>query len=135
MSLSLLLLFVIWALPCPMACLPAVPAGVGVDLLLLLQRSLAAALAIATAASEGYPGVPLSSHFSSISSNLPLSFVVVAYSRRSSIARRWSVTSSMVRMDKSSIVSLKMYLRVVITLLALFLGSLLASAKSHQLLI
>ena len=58
MSLSLLLLLAIWALPCPMAHLPAAPAGIGVDLLLLLRRSLAAELAIATAAGGGYPGVP-----------------------------------------------------------------------------
>ena len=57
MSLSLLLLLAIWALPCPMAHLPVTPAGVGVDLILLLQRSLAAALAIATAAGGGFPGL------------------------------------------------------------------------------
>ena len=59
MSLSLLLLLVIWALPCLMTRLPAAPAGVGADLL-LLRRSLAAALAIATAAGGGYPRVPSS---------------------------------------------------------------------------
>ena len=59
MSLSLLLLLAIWALLCPMAYFPAAPAGVGVDLLLfLLRRSLAAALAIATATGGGLPGVP-----------------------------------------------------------------------------
>ena len=67
MSLSLLLLLAIWALLCPMAYLTTVPAGVGVDLLLLLlRRSLAAVLAIAIAARGGfskllllYPGSPL----------------------------------------------------------------------------
>ena len=49
-----------------MACLPVAPAGVGVDLLLLLRRSLAAVLAIAIAARGGFskllllnPGSPL----------------------------------------------------------------------------
>ena len=42
MSLSLLLLLVIWGLLCLMARLPAAPTSVGVDLLLLLRRSLAA---------------------------------------------------------------------------------------------
>ena len=59
MSVSLLLLPVIWALLCPMDRLPVASAGVGVDLLLLLvRRSLTAALAIATASGGGFPGVP-----------------------------------------------------------------------------
>ena len=61
MSLSLLFLLAVWALPCLMAHLPATPAGVGVDML-LLRRSIAATLAIATAAGGGcLPGVPPSS--------------------------------------------------------------------------
>jgi len=62
MSLNLLLLLAIWALLCLMARLPIAPAGVGVDLLLLLQKSLATALAIATVAGGGFYGLlPLGS--------------------------------------------------------------------------
>ena len=57
MSLSLLLLLAIWALLCPMAHLSAVLTGVGVDLLHLLRRSLAAALAITTTAGGGFLGL------------------------------------------------------------------------------
>ena len=61
MSLSLLLLLAIWALPCPMTHLPATPTDIGVDLL-LLRRSLAAMFAVATATGGGYlPGVSPSS--------------------------------------------------------------------------
>ena len=62
MSLILHLPLVILALLCLMAHLPTAPVGVGVDLLILLvQRSLAMALTIATVARGGFPRVPLGS--------------------------------------------------------------------------